>query len=98
MLDIPALVAKQRAFFATGATRDVYFRLTALKKLKAALKADEAAILAALKADLGKSDFEGYTSEVGFTHEEINHMVTHVAEWARPVRVPTPLLHQPSSS
>ncbi len=96
--DIPAIVSRQRQYFETNATRPVDFRIAQLKALKKAMKEMEPELLAALAKDLGKSDFEGYTSEVGFTYEEINHTIDHVADWARPVRVATPLLHQPSSS
>lgn len=92
------LIARQRQYFETGATRSVAWRIEQLRKLKEAIKAHEAELLAALKTDLGKSAFEAYTSEVGFTCDEINHAVRHVETWARPMRVSTPLLHQPGSS
>ena len=41
-------VARQRAFFRTGATRPVAVRLAALQKLKAEIKAREPQLLAAL--------------------------------------------------
>ncbi len=92
------LIARQRQYFETGATRGVAFRIAQLRKLKDAMKAMEPELLQALRTDLNKSEFEGYTSEIGFTYEEINHGVRHVESWARPQRVGTPLLHQPSTS
>ncbi len=48
------IVEKQRSFFLTHATRDVKFRLAALKKLKKAIQEWEPRIAEALMADLGK--------------------------------------------
>ena len=53
-----------RAYFAAGATLDVDFRIRQLKKLRAAIAAYEGRILAALREDLGKADFEGYEGKV----------------------------------
>jgi aldehyde dehydrogenase (NAD+) len=62
------------------------------------MQAMEADLLQALHKDLGKGEFEAYTGEVGFVYEEIGHALSHMDEWARTVRVPTPLVHQPSES
>lgn len=95
---IPALVASQRRFFASRCAFPLDFRVQQLKKLHAAVRERESEILAALKSDLGKGEFEGYTSEVGFVLEEISHTLKHLRDWARPRRVPTPLMHQPAAS
>ena len=50
--EIQALVAQQRAFFNSGATIPVEFRLEQLRKLYAAVKAHEDDIHTALTADL----------------------------------------------
>ena len=50
-----ALVAQQRAYFESGATRGADFRLAALKSLREALVKNEALIFEALKADLNQS-------------------------------------------
>jgi aldehyde dehydrogenase (NAD+) len=92
------LMAGQRLFFEQGKTRSAEFRIAQLKKLKAGIKELEAEILAALKQDLNKSDFEGYTSEVGFVYEELAHTLKNLRDWMRPRSVATPLLHQPSTS
>lgn len=96
--EIKQLIARQRQFFASGKTRDLDFRIAQLKKLKDAVKAMEPEIMGALKKDLNKSEFEAYTSEVGFLYEEIGHTIKHLRDWAKPRKVPTPLLHQPSQS
>ncbi len=98
MTSMQALISRQRQFFDSGKTRPLEFRAAQLKKLKAAMKEMEPDLLAALKQDLGKSEFEGYTSEIGFTHEEINHTIKHLADWARPRRVGTPIVLHPAQS
>ena len=88
---IDALLEKQRSFFATGATLDVKYRVSALKKLHQALVDSEAAIAQALKADLGKSAEESYMCETGMVLSEIRHMLGHIRSYAREETVPTPL-------
>ena len=64
IMELAALVQRQRAFFQSGATRPLAFRRAALQKLAAALETHEAALLAALKADLGKSPYQSLGSEL----------------------------------
>ena len=96
--DVEAQAQRMREFFRMGATLDVDFRRQALVKLKAYLKANEERILAALTADLGKSPFEGYATELGIVYDEINTCLKHLNSWARPRRVRTPLVHFHSTS
>ena len=56
-----------------------------------AIRAQEKLLLDALQADLGKSGFEGYMSEVGMVLEELAYMLHHVRRFARARAVPTPL-------
>ena len=96
--DVEAQAQRMRAFHLTGATLQVEYRREALLKLKAYLKANEERILDALHADLGKAAFEGYATELGLVYDEINTCVRHLSKWARPRRVPTPLVHFHSTS
>ena len=75
--EIHAIVKKQRAYFYTGATLNVDFRLAALKKLKTAIQKRQDEIHAAIQADLGKSAFESYMCETGLTLSEISYMLKH---------------------
>ena len=88
---IEEIVARQRAFFATGATLDVDFRIAALKKLQRALLENENAIAGALRADLGKSPSESYMCETGMVLSEVRYMLDHVRSFAREHTVLTPL-------
>lgn len=96
--DVEAQAQSMRDFYAEGATLDVAYRRQALVKLKAYLKANEQRVLDALTADLGKSEFEGYATELGIVYDEINLCLKHLQKWARPRRVRTPIVHFRSSS
>lgn len=85
------ILEKQRAYFRTGATLPVKFRIEALKKLKSVIVSRTEDIFAALKEDLGKSGTESYMSEIGMTLSEINYMINRLPELAREKGVPTPL-------
>ena len=66
---------KQREFFYEGNTLDYKFRVEALTKLKKGIKKYEKEIIEALKRDLGKSEFEAYTNEIGILYVEINQTI-----------------------
>ena len=56
--EIQNLLQKQRDYFYSGATIPVSFRIEQLKKLYAAVKAQEDQISQALKTDQRKSPYE----------------------------------------
>ncbi|MHC1681737.1 MAG: aldehyde dehydrogenase [Clostridiaceae bacterium] len=85
-----------KAYFNTGETRDIDFRIAQLKKLKMAIKKYENEILDALYKDLGKSEFEGYATEIGFTLNSISYMVKNLKKWAKVKKVRTSLYQFPS--
>ncbi len=89
--EISALLARQRAYYKSGATLPVKFRVEQLKKLRDCILAREADILAALKADLGKSRLESYMCEIGMTLSELGHMIKHVKRYAKLQTVRTPI-------
>jgi acyl-CoA reductase-like NAD-dependent aldehyde dehydrogenase len=92
---VQTLLRNQRAFFSTGQTRSIDFRLAQLKALKDAIVKDQDAIIAAIHADLGKPEFEAFLTEVGVT-EEINYAIKHLRSWAKPQKVATSLTTFPS--
>ena len=95
---IAGIVKKQRAFFFSGTTLDVNYRIAVLKKLYTAVKQNEAAIAAALHSDLGKSSEEGYMCETGIVLGEISYMLRHIRRLAREQTVVTPLAQFASRS
>ncbi len=89
--EIQSLLEKQRKYYKSGVTIPVKFRIAQLKKLYGAIKKYQNEINAALSADLGKSDYEGFMCESGLALTEIRYMIGHVAGLARKKRVKTPL-------
>ena len=85
------LVARQRAYFETGATRPVEFRLEALRKLQGALRKHEHKIFIAMKRDLNKAPMETYMCENGMVLEEIRYHLKHLRRWMKNRTVRTPL-------
>ena len=89
--EIKSIIENQRLYFQSGATQDVSFRLAALRRLKTTIQKYEPEIHAALKKDLGKSDFESYMCETGLVLSELGYMLKHTRSFAREKRVHTPL-------
>lgn len=98
MSDIKSILEKQQKYYATGITKDTSFRLRQLYRLKKIVKKHEKEVMAALKKDLNKADYEGYVSEIGLVYEEINYVMKHLYSWTREKLVPTPIVHFPSLS
>jgi len=90
------VLAAQRRYFDSGATRPLRFRREMLTRLELALTRWEGELLEALKADLNKSPYEGYMSELGPTLAELRFARGHLKKWARPVWHPAPLSQFPS--
>ncbi len=88
---ISELVAKQREYFSTGATRPIGIRLAALQRLQAAIRKNEGKLLDALAADLNKSPMEGYMTEVGIALDELRFAIKHLPQWAKIKTAPTPM-------
>jgi aldehyde dehydrogenase (NAD+) len=94
---IEAIVQRQRAFFATGQTKSVEFRLAQLKALKQAILDRQTAILEALKADLHKPELEAFLTEIGVI-KEIDYAIKHLPAWAKPKSVAVPLDQRPAKA
>lgn len=88
---IAELVAKQREYYHTGATRPIGIRLAALQRLQAAIRKNEAKLLDALRADLCKAPMEGYMTEVGIALDELRFAIRHLPKWAKVKSAPTPM-------
>ncbi|OKP67135.1 aldehyde dehydrogenase [Paenibacillus sp. P3E] len=84
------ILQEHRQKFHSGYTRSVEFRLEQLGKLSDAIKRNEQLLLAALYQDLHKSEFEAYSTEIGYTLDSIRYMSKHLKRWMKPQRVRTP--------
>nr|WP_257989752.1 aldehyde dehydrogenase [Bacillus infantis] len=87
------LLNKQRAYFRSGETKNVSFRLQTLNTLKTLVQKHEQDILDAVKQDLNKSELEAKRAEVGLVISEIDFMLENLEEWAATKEVPTPASH-----
>lgn len=90
-MEIRQLVARQRAYFQSGATLPARARVEALRALRSAVAAREEELNDALRADLGKSAFESYMCEVGMVLSELTYMIRRTPAFAADRRVRTPL-------
>ncbi|HJJ81751.1 MAG TPA: aldehyde dehydrogenase [Methanocorpusculum sp.] len=97
-MNIEEILISQRAFFKTGKTLSLDFRIEQLKKLYAAVKKYEAEIADALNEDLGKSTYESYMCETGLALSEISYMIKHTKRFSKEKRVKTPLAQFASRS
>ncbi len=96
--EITAILNSQRAYYNEGRTLPVSARIAALKTLQNYIKTHEKEFLDALKTDLGKSEFEGYTCEVGLALSELRFVIKRLKKWVRARRVKTPLAQFASKS
>lgn len=97
-MDFAPVIARQRGFFQTGATRPLEFRREQLRKLERAIESREAQIGEALHADLRKSPHEAFATEIGLVLSELRHAARHLATWMKPQRRRTPLMAWPGRS
>ena len=95
---IASLVEKQRAFFASGATRGLRFRKEMLSRFDAGLRKWEKPLSEALWKDLHKSYEEAFITEFGLVYGEIGEAYHQLRRWARDRRVYTPMTVFPSRS
>jgi aldehyde dehydrogenase (NAD+) len=92
------LLEKQRAFFATGKTRDTGFRIEQLQKLRQVIIEKHEDIEKSLYEDLHKCEFEAFVTEVTAIIDEINCAAENLESWAKPVDVETSPLFGPAES
>uniref|UniRef100_A0AC11DP80 Uncharacterized protein n=1 Tax=Ovis aries TaxID=9940 RepID=A0AC11DP80_SHEEP len=75
-------VQRVRAAFGSGRSRPLTFRRRQLEALRAMVQEREKDILAAIGADLSKSEFNAYSQEVISVLGEIDLMLEKLPEWA----------------
>ncbi len=91
--EIRLILEKQKAFFRSGKTKDVRFRVEMLKKLRELIFRFEPEIKAALWGDFHKPAFEVMATETRFVIAELNLAIRKLASWSKPKRVKTPIVH-----
>ena len=98
MEDINLIFKNQKEFFESGKTINVDYRIKNLKKLNDIIKKNEDKILNEFKKDLGKSNFEGYVTEVGILYDDINFHIKNVKKWSSEEKRKSPIVYYPSKS
>ena len=97
-IDAAALVGGLRDTFDSQLTRPLAWRRAQLLALRRLLVERETELADALQQDLGKHPTESHTTELGFTHNEIDFTLKHLAKWSRSAKVRVPLTLQPASA
>lgn len=92
------LLEAQRQLYETGVTRSVQFRIEQLDKLRNAIHTYEDRIAEALHRDLGKSEQEIITTEIGFALSEIAGVRKNLKKWSKKSRVRTNLINMGAKS
>jgi aldehyde dehydrogenase (NAD+) len=95
---VSRVFSAQKAFFETGATRPYGYRKAQLKKLLAAIRANEQVLINALYKDLRKSAYDAIGTEIGPVVSEISHTIRNLRDWMRPQSASTPMMFMPSKS
>ncbi|WP_371682720.1 aldehyde dehydrogenase [Sporosarcina sp. PTS2304] len=96
--ELEIIMNKQKAYYVSGVTRSLAFRIMMLQKLYDAIEHYEKEITDALHKDLRKPPLETYVTEIGFVLSSITHTLKHLDEWMAPEKVKTPLHLQPATS
>lgn len=93
--DYSALVARQREFFLSGATRPVAWRKAQLEALKALFCENRDELCDALWQDLRRNVVDADLMDVAYNVKEADYALKHLDAWLKPERVHTPLVLQP---
>ncbi|HEY1920146.1 MAG TPA: aldehyde dehydrogenase family protein [Streptosporangiaceae bacterium] len=90
-----AEVARLRATFRSGRTRDLSWRLTQLAGIERLLAESESEIVTALHDDLGRPAHYAWLGDIAGTRAEAAFARKHLRRWARRRRTRLPLAMQP---
>jgi aldehyde dehydrogenase (NAD+) len=96
--EIAPVIDRVREGYRDGVVRAVVDRETQLRQLKRLLVEQEEVLAQALHEDLGKSPIEAYSTEIGFTLNELDHALNHVRSWTQPQKVRLPMHLRPGSA
>ncbi|MET0449522.1 MAG: aldehyde dehydrogenase family protein, partial [Aeromicrobium sp.] len=94
-VDPSAEVARLRATFAGGRTRDRSWRVAQLRGLERMLAERESEFAQALASDLGRPAVDAWLADLAPTTAESVYARKHLARWMKPRRVGLPLSVQP---
>src|SRR5438445_7754306 len=84
-LDFGKLVADHRAYFLSAVTRSAEWRKSQLRALHSMMKDHAEDFYSALWSDLRRNRIEAYFVDVKFMTSEIDHVLSHLRRWMKPV-------------
>ncbi|MCW2856584.1 MAG: alkH [Marmoricola sp.] len=93
-----ATLTRLRNYFATGVTRDASWRIGQLEALKRLLVEREREIVEAVKADLGRNDFDAWFGDVAPPTGDVEYALKHLKSWMKPQRRKVPLVQMPGTA
>src|SRR6266699_2537581 len=94
--DYPALVARHRKYFRSGATRSVEWRERQLNALRAMMTDRAEDFYAALWTDLRRNRTDADLTDVKFLVGEAGHALANLRNWMKPVPISIPPMFAPS--
>jgi aldehyde dehydrogenase (NAD+) len=97
-MDASELIKKQRSYFITGATLPLKKRIDRLSQLHSTVTSHQKQLTEALRQDLGKSDIDAYTTEIGYVLSEIEYARKHVRSWIKKTPAKTLFINRPGRS
>ncbi|WP_339901742.1 aldehyde dehydrogenase [uncultured Cyclobacterium sp.] len=97
-MDMEKLLLQQREFFDTDQTKNIDFRISQLKKIKAILKENEDLLYEAIYKDFKKSEFETYTTELSLLYHEIDNFIKNTKKWSKRKKVAAGMVNFPAKS
>ena len=94
-VDFGGIVASQRQYFLSGATRPEAWRVAQLTALKAMVEENKDELYDALWQDLRRNRYDADLMDVDYSAKEAAYAIQHLDAWMKPERVHTPLVMRP---
>lgn len=92
------LFNQQKAFFSSGATRSYKFRKEALSRLYKSIQKHENELLASIRLDMGRNEYDTFGSDIGVIYQEISMVKRGLRKWMKREKRQTPLSLLPGKS
>ena len=93
---LDGLADRHRKYFLSGATRSIEWRETQLTALRSMMKDHAEDFYAALWTDLRRNRIEADWVDVKYMTSEIDHVLSHLRQWMKPLPTSTPAVLMPS--
>ncbi len=90
------IIAGQKKYFLSQATKDIKGRLGVLQQLKQSIDKHKAELFQSFKKDYNKCEFDVVTTELALVYSELHYFIKHLKRLSAPKRVATSLLNFPS--